>query len=102
MLRVSKREISKLTALRLPPHYKQWLCIHGFEGSWQDVGDPYWGGLQMDRTFMLKYAPASLLRRGWANTWTPLEQMWVAENAYNDHGRKFGPWPNTARYCGLL
>jgi hypothetical protein len=87
-------------ALGLPPHYQQWLCIHSHEGSWTDTGDPYWGGLQMDRAFMSAYAPAHLLRRGYANTWTPLEQMWVAENAYRKRG--FGPWPNTARMCGLL
>ena len=55
----------------------------------------------MDRSFMSSYAPASLLRRGYANSWTPLEQMWVAERAYRS-GRGFGPWPNTARMCGLL
>jgi hypothetical protein len=86
--------------LGLPPHYQQWMCIHRYEGSWTDTGDPYWGGLQMDRNFMQAYAPAHLLRRGFANTWTPLEQMWVAENAYRTRG--FGPWPNTARFCGLL
>jgi hypothetical protein len=84
-----------------PPHKSAWLCIHRFEGGWSDAGDPYWGGLQMDRGFMLTYAPATLLRRGWANRWTPLEQMWVAERAHRS-GRGYSPWPNTARYCGLL
>ena len=37
---------------------------------------------------------------GTANNWTPMEQMWVAERAYSS-GRGFGPWPNTARMCGL-
>ena len=84
-----------------PPHKRAWLCIHRFEGGWSDSGDPYWGGLQMDRGFMLTYAPPSLLRRGWANRWTPLEQMWVAERAHRS-GRGYSPWPNTAHYCGLL
>ena len=84
-----------------PPHRRGWLCIHHFEGSWRDGNDPYWGGLQMDRGFMRSYAPRLLLRRGWANRWTPLEQMWVAERAHRS-GRGYGPWPNTARYCGLL
>src|SRR4029078_3259970 len=58
-------------AAQNPPHKAQWLCIHRFEGSWRDSGDPYWGGLQMDRGFMRTYAPARLLRtgrahRGWA------------------------------------
>jgi hypothetical protein len=83
-----------------PPHRAGWLCIHHYEGSWRDSGDPYWGGLQMDRGFMERYAPRLLLRRGWANRWSPLEQMWVAEHAH--HGLGYAPWPNTARYCGLL
>ena len=83
-----------------PPHRIGWICIHRLEGSWRDSGDPYWGGLQMDRGFMRAYAPRVLLRRGWADHWSPLEQMWVAEHAHR--GRGYTPWPNTARYCGLL
>ena len=84
-----------------PPHRRAWLCIHHYEASWGDSGDPYWGGLQMDRGFMARYAPGYLLRRGYADRWTPLEQMWVAERAYRG-GRGFYPWPNTARMCGLI
>jgi hypothetical protein len=84
-----------------PPHERGWLCIHRYEGGWQDSGDPYWGGLQMDRGFMETYAPRVLLSRGWADHWTPLEQMWVAERAHRS-GRGYWPWPNTARSCGLL
>jgi hypothetical protein len=84
-----------------PPHRRGWVCIHRYEGSWHDSGDPYWGGLQMDRGFMRAYAPRVLLRRGWANRWTALEQMWVAERAHRS-GRGYWPWPNTARFCGLL
>ena len=40
-------------------------------------------------------------RRGWANRWTALEQMWVAERAHRS-GRGYWPWPSTARFCGLL
>jgi hypothetical protein len=83
-----------------PPHKAGWLCIHRYEGSWWDGSDPYWGGLQMNRTFMQVYAPDVLLQRGWANRWTAFEQMWVAERAYRDRG--YGPWPTTARACGLL
>jgi hypothetical protein len=84
-----------------PPHRSGWLCIHRHEGSWSDGDDPYWGGLQMDRGFMRSYAPRLLLRRGLANRWTPLEQMWVAERAHRS-GRGYWPWANTARACGLL
>lgn len=86
---------------RHPPHESGWWCIHRGEGSWTDTGDPFWGGLQMDRSFMRSYAPWALLRRGYANAWMPLEQMWVAERAYRS-GRGYTPWPNTARACGLL
>ncbi len=84
-----------------PPHKAGWLCIHRYEGNWSDSSDPYWGGLQMDRGFMSAYAPAELLRRGWADRWTALEQMWVAERAHRS-GRGYWPWPNTARFCGLI
>lgn len=93
------RRVTRLAAH--PPHKRGWLCIHRFEGSWGDDGDPYWGGLQMDRGFMLTYAPRVLLRRGWANRWTALQQMWVAERAHRS-GRGYWPWPNTARFCGLI
>jgi hypothetical protein len=84
-----------------PPHYWQWMCIHRYEGAWNDYGDPYWGGLQMDRTFMQTYG-ADMIRRygGYAHRWPPLVQMWVAERAWRSRG--FYPWPNTARYCGLI
>jgi hypothetical protein len=84
-----------------PPHKSGWLCIHRHEGSWSDSGDPYWGGLQMDRGFMSGYAPRNLLNRGLADHWSPLEQMWVAERAYRG-GRGFFAWPSTARMCGLI
>jgi hypothetical protein len=84
-----------------PPHKRAWLCIHRYEGSWRDSGDPYWGGLQMDRGFMAGYAPRYLLSRGLADRWSPLEQMWVAERAFRS-GRGFWAWPNSARLCGLI
>jgi hypothetical protein len=36
---------------------------------------------------------------GLADTWTPAEQIVVAERAYHAHG--FAPWPQTARSCGV-
>ena len=83
-----------------PPHKSQWLCIHGYEGSWTDPNSPYYGGLQMDLEFQDTYGHDLLRAKGTADHWTPLEQMWVAERAYRTRG--FYPWPNTARYCGLL
>lgn len=83
-----------------PPHYGQWLCIHRFEAAWNDPNPPYYGGLQMDLGFQKSYGGKLLRAKGTAEHWTPREQMWVAENAYRTRG--FYPWPNTARYCGLI
>jgi hypothetical protein len=84
-----------------PPHKREWQCIHRYEGRWNDPNSPYYGGLQMDREFQRTYGPELLRQKGTADHWTPLEQMWVAERAYAS-GRGFYPWPNTARYCGLI
>ena len=83
-----------------PPHKAEWLCIHRYEGAWSDPNSPYYGGLQMDREFQVTYGAALMRAKGTADHWTPLEQMWVAERAYRTRG--FYPWPNTARYCGLI
>jgi hypothetical protein len=101
-LRFWRRRARRVLSLAVhPPHRRAWLCIHRYEASWSDSGDPYWGGLQMDRGFMGTYAPRLLLRRGLADRWTVLEQMWVAERAHRS-GRGYTPWLNTARLCGLL
>ncbi len=84
-----------------PPHYEQWLCIHRYEGSWTDPNAPYYGGLQMDISFQRAYGDGLLDAHGTADHWSPLQQMWVAERAHAA-GRGFYPWPNTARFCGLL
>lgn len=84
-----------------PRHVRDWLCIHRYEGSWRDDGAPYYGGLQMNISFQRHYGRVLLRAKGTANHWTPLEQMWVAEKAYRS-GRGFYPWPNTARFCGLI
>jgi hypothetical protein len=86
---------------RGPAHEGAWLCIHRYEGAWSDGGSPYYGGLQMDIGFQETYGRALFAAKGTADHWTPLEQMWVAERAYRS-GRGFYPWPNTARYCGLV
>jgi len=99
--------------MNYPGPIRNWMCIHRYEGSWRDVGDPYWGGLQMDKSFMLTYGLDFVRRHrgGWANTWTPREQMIAANRARvgvdwrGSHWpgwRGYTPWPNTARMCGLL
>jgi hypothetical protein len=89
-----------------PPHRSDWLCIHRYERDpeqgWRTrTGNGYYGGLQMDIHFQRAYGGDLLRRKGTADRWTALEQMWVAERAYRS-GRGFYPWPNTARSCGLI
>jgi hypothetical protein len=83
-----------------PPHLRQFLCIHRYEARWTDTGAPYYGGLQMDIGFQRSYGGWLYVRKGTADHWSPLEQIWIAEKALKSRG--FWPWPNTARYCGLL
>lgn len=95
------------------PHKADWICIHSGhkggvsigssgEGSWTaNTSNGYYGGLQMDLTFQRDYGGWLLRAKGTANNWTPLEQMWVAENA-RKNGRGFHPWSKTAHACGLI
>jgi hypothetical protein len=76
------------------------LCIHRFEGRWNDPGSPYWGGLQMDMTFQRNYGGPLLAALGPADRWPAEAQLAVATVAYYS-GRGFGPWPNTRKACGL-
>jgi hypothetical protein len=89
------------------PHYHNprdkgaLMCIHRFEGSWTDPNAPFWGGLQMNLGFQSHYGGWLLRQKGTADHWTMWEQIWTAEKAIHS-GRGFYPWPNTARYCGLI
>jgi hypothetical protein len=84
-----------------PPHKQAWRCIQRYEAAWHDSGGPYYGGLQMDISFMRTYGARLLKMKGTADHWTATEQMWVAEKAHRS-GRGFTPWPTTARMCGVL
>ena len=89
-----------------PPRLGAWLCIHRHErhprqGWATATGNGFFGGLQMNLSFQRTYGSDLLRRKGTANRWTAIEQIWVAERAYRS-GRGFYPWPNTARYCGLI
>jgi hypothetical protein len=78
------------------------LCIHRHEGSWTaNTGNGYYGGLQMDQRFMQRYGPDFVGRWGTADNWPSWAQLEAAARAH-DSGRGFTPWPNTARFCGLL
>ena len=101
-----KRGAAALRQAQNPPHRGAWMCIHSYERhpaqGWRTrTGNGYYGGLQMDIAFQRTYGPELLRRKGTANNWASYEQMWVAERAYRS-GRGFYPWPNTARYCGLI
>ncbi len=85
-----------------PPRLQAWLCIHRHEAPWNaNTGNGYYGGLQMDFAFQRRYGADLLRRKGAANRWLPVEQIWVGERAYRS-GRRFSPWPNAARVCGVL
>jgi hypothetical protein len=100
LLRLWKRRaLATWQRARRPPHRSEWLCIHRYEGGWDDPDAPYYGGLQMDIGFQQTYGAYLLQTKGTADHWLPLEQMWVAERAHRTRG--FTPWPNTARACGL-
>jgi len=78
------------------------LCIHRYEGAWTaNTGNGYYGGLQLDLAFQRLYGADFLARFGTADTWPAWAQLQAATRAYAS-GRGFGPWPNTARACGLL
>jgi Transglycosylase-like domain len=89
-----------------PPNEPAWRCIHRHEavhaGGWDArTGNGYYGGLQMSLEFQRVLAPELLRRKGTADAWTAIEQMWVAERALR-RGYGFGLWPNSARRCGLV
>ena len=96
-----KRAVRTWKRWQRPPRRSAWMCIHRHEGAWTDPNPPYYGGLQMDISFQRTYGRELLRRKGTADKWTPLEQIWVAHKAHRS-GRGFYPWPNTARYCGLI
>jgi hypothetical protein len=76
------------------------LCVHRYEGSWVDPGAPYYGGMQMDLPFQSEYGPWQLHHLGTADRWSVNGQLYASWKAWRVRG--WAPWPNTARYCGLL
>ncbi len=78
------------------------LCIHGYEGAWtSNTGNGYYGGLQMDWSFMRMYGSEFVRQWGSADNWPVAAQLTAAARAHAS-GRGFTPWPNTARACGLI
>jgi hypothetical protein len=104
------RRLARIPLSRRIPRWREWHCIAHFEStsfwSMSPTSDPpsggeYWGGLQMDSQFMRSYGTDMIRRHhgGLADTWTPVEQITVANRAW--HARGFAPWPTTSRECGL-
>jgi hypothetical protein len=83
------------------PVYWNLLCIHKYEGSWTaySAAGPYYGGLQMDESFMAHYGAAFLARFGDARHWHPGLQVAAAYRAVQTVG--YSPWPSSAAACGL-
>jgi hypothetical protein len=100
-LSVSEHETA--TRARLEPSLlRAFLCIHHYEGAWNaNTGNGYYGGLQMDWSFMRTYGARFVERWGSADNWPAWAQLDAAARALRS-GRGFAPWPSTARLCGLL
>lgn len=76
-------------------------CIHRYEGPWNaNTGNGFYGGLQMDWSFMRAHGADFLARWGTADRWPVWAQIEAASRAHRTRG--FSPWPNTARSCGLI
>jgi hypothetical protein len=75
------------------------LCIHQYEGAWNDPGSPYYGGLQMDINFQLAYGAAFYRRWGTADHWPIWAQIQAGRNGYQARG--WSPWPTSRYFCGL-
>lgn len=99
-LRRELREAKTSPVYYRSPRLGAWLCIHKYEGAWNDPNAPYYGGLQMNWDFMRAYGSEFLAQYGTADNWPPGVQMYVADRAWKVRG--FNPWPTTARACGLL
>jgi hypothetical protein len=76
------------------------MCVHYGEGAWDaDSGNGYYGGFQMDMTFMESYGAPYLQSLGTANNWPPSVQLSVAYRGWLAQG--WAAWPNTSAACGL-
>jgi hypothetical protein len=76
-----KKKANHLAAVKAR-RFPRLRCIHRLEGSWT------------------AYNPAGYYGGQDARAWDPRDQMAVASRAVSQIG--YGPWPNTARACGLI
>lgn len=85
-----------------PPQMSAFLCIHRFEGAWNDKnsgGNGHYGGVQFGKNEWLRFG-YPYTGKLWAYQATPIEQLWAAYRYWLVSG--FSPWPQTAHDCGLL
>ena len=99
-LRRAVRRLAAQDTVLTSPEERNFLCIHGGEGSWTDPNAPFWGGVQMDLGFQKTYGREFYDHYGTADHWPVSVQIAVAIKASWTRG--YHPWPNTARACGLL
>ncbi len=87
--------------LATAPLTAAFMCIHRYEGPWTaNTGNGFYGGLQMDWSFMRRHGADFLAWWGTADRWPVWAQIEAAARAHWS-GRGFSPWPNTARYCAF-
>ena len=84
-------------------YYDPFMCIyikerHPRQGWATNTGNGYYGGLQMDWSFLTTYGPKFFERWGTANNWPKWAQLYTGYTAVIS-GRGFGPWPNTRQGC---
>jgi hypothetical protein len=101
---VKARRVWKETRQRFsnPPQEAAFLCIHRYEGSWdnRDSGsNGHYGGVQFGKNEWNRFG-TPYTGKAWAYQATPTEQLWAAYRYWQVSG--FNPWPQTARNCGLL
>lgn len=92
------------------PIHDALMCIHhgpdgnSGEGSWTayNPSGPYYGGLQADHSFYTTYGAPEVRKYGGRDPryWSAADQLHMGYRGVQARG--YGPWPNTARACGLL
>ena len=99
-LLIRRADVSHPTVSSSTGIYAALLCIHRYEGAWNDdTGNGYYGGLQMSPGFMEAYGSEFVRRYGVASNWPPAVQLEVAYRAVESVG--YSPWPSTRVACGV-
>ncbi len=82
------------------PVYAVLTCIHHYEGAWNsyNASGPYFGGLQMSKTFQVHWGSPALKHWGDARHWPAGMQLAVGYRAVLQLG--YSPWANSAAACG--